>query len=128
MQERAKDIQFASKARSSVARLKEAEALRAALRRLLAKLPKTALSDPDVQQLSAISARGPVTLVHFVNRHNTRSLDFKDYEFSRATMTDLWEGGHNDVRRSIENPDLHRVTELAEGMRVFDFTDSRNTA
>lgn len=127
VQERAKDIQYSSKARFNVARLKEVEELRASLRRLLEKLPASALSDPDVQQLSAVSTRGPVTLVHFVNRHNTRSLDFKDYEFSRATMTDLWEGGHNDVRRSIANADWHRVTDLAEGIRVFDFTASRNT-
>jgi NTE family protein len=127
VQERAKDIQYSSKARFNVARLKEMEELRASLRRLLAKLPKSALSDPDVRQLSAVSTRGPVTLVHFINQHNTRSLDFKDYEFSRATMTDLWQGGHNDVRRSIESPGLHRITELAEGIRVFDFKTSRNT-
>ena len=119
VQERAKDIQYSSKARSNVTRLKEMEELRASLRRLLGKLPKEALSDPDVQQLTAVSKRGPLTLVHFVNRRTARSLDFKDYEFSRATMTDLWEGGHNDVRRSIANPDSYRMTELAESIRVF---------
>lgn len=123
-QERAKDIQYSSKARFNITRLKEMEELRASLRRLLGKLPKSALSDPDVQQLSAVSKRGMVTLVHFVNRHNTRSLDFKDYEFSRATMTDLWKGGYDDVRRSIANPDSYRLTDLAEGIRVFDFTAS----
>jgi NTE family protein len=122
VQERAKDIQYSSKARFNIARLKEMEELRASLRRLLGKLPESALSDPDVQRLGTVSTRGPVTIVHFVNRHNTRSLDFKDYEFSRATMTDLWEGGQNDVRRSIANPELHSVTELAEGLRVFDLT------
>jgi NTE family protein len=122
VQERAKDIQYSSKTRFNTTRLKELEDLRASLRRVLGKLPKALLSDPDVQRLSAVSTRGPITLVHFINRHNTRSLDFKDCEFSRATVTDLWEGGHNDVRRSIANPDWHRVTELAEGIRVFDLS------
>ena len=125
VQERAKDIQYSSKARNNIARLKEVEELRASLRRLLGKLPKEALSDPDVQKLSAVSTRGSITLVRFVNRHNTRSLDFKDYEFSRATMIELWEGGENDVRRSIENPDMHRPTDLTQGIRVFDLTVSR---
>jgi len=125
VQERAKDIQYSSKARNNIARLKEVEELRASLRRLLGKLPKEALSDPDVQKLSAVSTRGHITLVRFINRHNTRSLDFKDYEFSRATMSELWEGGENDVRRSIENPDMHRPTDLTEGIRVFDLTVSR---
>ena len=122
VQERAKDIQYSSKTRFNTGRLKEFEDLRASLRRVLEKLPQALLSDPDVLRLSAIRTRGPVTLVHFINRHNTRSLDFKDYEFSRATVKDLWEGGHNDVRRSIANPDWHLVTELAEGVRVFDLT------
>jgi NTE family protein len=125
VQERAKDIQYSSKARFNITRLKEMEELRASLRRLLAKLPESALSDPDVQRLSTVSTRGPVTIVHFINRHNTRSLDFKDYEFSRATMTDLWQGGYNDVRRSVANPERLNVTELAEGIRVFDLTASR---
>ncbi|MDN5848581.1 MAG: patatin-like phospholipase family protein [Nitrococcus sp.] len=122
VEERHKDIQFSSKTRFNVTRLKEFEELRASLHRLLGKLPKSALSDPDVQRLSQVSTRGAVTLVHFINRHNTRSLDFKDYEFSRATMTDLWQGGHDDVTRSISNFKWHRATEVAAGMRVFDLT------
>jgi NTE family protein len=118
--ERLKDIQYSSKTRFNTARLKEIEDLRGSLRRVLGKLPKALLSDPDVQRLGTVSTRGPVTLVHFINRHNTRSLDFKDVEFSRATVTDLWEGGLNDVRQSIANPDWQRVTDVAEGIRVFD--------
>ena len=121
-QERAKDIQYSSKTRFNTARLKEIEELRGSLRRVLAKLPKALQSDPDVQRLSGVSTRGAVTLVHFINRHNTRSVEFKDYEFSRATVTDLWDGGHDDVRRSIANPDWNRVTDLAEGIRVFDLS------
>ena len=120
--ERAKDIQYSSKTRFNTSRLKEMEDMRSSLRRVLEKLPKALLSDPDVRRLSTVSTRGPVTLVHFINRHNTRSMDFKDYEFSRATVTDLWDGGYNDVQRSIANPDWHRVNEVAEGIRVFDLT------
>ena len=122
VQERQKDIQYSSKARFNIARLKEVEELRASLHRLLGKLPESAQSDPDVQRLSAISTRGLVTLVRLVNRHNTGSLDFKDYEFSRATMTDLWAGGYNDVRLSIANPEWRRVTDVTHGIRVFDLT------
>jgi NTE family protein len=108
------------KTRFNTSRLRDLEELRASQRHVLEKLPKALLSDPDVQRLSAVSARRAITLVHFIYRHNTRSLDFKDYEFSRATVTDLWEGGHNDVRRAIANPEWQRVTDLAEGIRVFD--------
>lgn len=128
VQERQKDIQYSSKARFNIARLRETEELRASLHRLLAKLPKSALSDPDVKRLGAISTRGPVTLVHFVNKHNTQSLDFKDYEFSRATMTDLWQGGHNDVRRAMANSEWRRATDVTQGIRFFDLTAQPGSA
>ncbi|OAJ53050.1 hypothetical protein A6V36_11825 [Paraburkholderia ginsengiterrae] len=122
VQERMKDIQYSSKSRFGSARIKEIEDLRGALRRVLDKLPQELHDDPDVQRLAGISTRGAVALVHFTNRHNTRSSDFKDYEFSRATMNDLWGGGLADVRSAIEREAWHNVVELAEGIRIFDLT------
>ncbi|WP_079500818.1 patatin-like phospholipase family protein [Paraburkholderia hospita] len=120
--ERAKDIQYASKTRFNSTRIKELEELRASLRRVLDKLPPAIQSDADVQRLTAASTRGAVALVHFINRHNTRSCDFKDYEFSRATVTELWEGGHSDVRCSIAHPQWRNAMELAHGIHVYDLT------
>jgi NTE family protein len=122
VQERVKDIQYASKTRFNTTRIKEIEELRSSLRRLLDKLPKALLVDPDVQRLTTISTRGAVALVHFINRHNTRSANFKDYEFSRATVTDLWEGGLEDARRSIDSPEWREATDLGNGIRIYDLT------
>ncbi|WP_321945212.1 patatin-like phospholipase family protein [Paraburkholderia sp. J10-1] len=122
VQERMKDLQYASKTRFNAARVKQQEALRASLRRVLAMLPEEARSDPDVEQLAAVSTRGEVMLVHFTNRHDTRSSDFKDYEFSRATVLDLWEGGHSDVRHAIATEAWRNATEMAQGIHVCDLT------
>lgn len=122
VQERMKDLQYASKSRSSATRVKEQEELRASLRRVLDMLPKEARSDPDVERLAAVSKRGEVALVHFINRHNTRSSDFKDYEFSRATVTALWEGGLGDVRSAIDRQAWRDAVELARGINVYDLT------
>jgi len=120
--ERAKDIQYASKTRFNSTRITEIEALRESLCRVLDKLPPATRSDPDVQRLAAVSTRGAVALVHFINRHNTQSADFKDYEFSRATMMDLWDGGLNDVRRAMDNPEWYNAIQLAHGIHVYDLT------
>ncbi|MFP3558832.1 patatin-like phospholipase family protein [Paraburkholderia sp. SIMBA_049] len=120
VQERAKDIQYASKVRYNTTRVAEIEDLRNALRRVLDKLPPSLQSDPDVQKLAGISTRGPVALVHFVNRHTTQSSDFKDYEFSRATVMDLWDFGHSDVRYSIAHPEWRNATEIAPGIHIYD--------
>jgi NTE family protein len=100
VQERVKDIQYASKRRFNTARVKETAELRGALHRLIAKLPNSFVRDPDAQRLKAISTRGTVSLLHFINRHNTPSSSFKDCEFSRATVTDLWNAGLDDACRA----------------------------
>ena len=117
-----KDLQYASKVRFNAARVKQQEELRASLRRVLAMLPANAQSDPDVERLAAISTRGEVLLVRFTNRYDTRSSDFKDYEFSRATVLDLWEGGYADVRRAIATEAWRNATEMAQGIHVCDLT------
>ncbi|HYS63692.1 MAG TPA: patatin-like phospholipase family protein [Paraburkholderia sp.] len=122
VQERCKDIQYASKTRFNTTRVSEIEALRNSLRHVLDKLPPSFQSDPDVQKLSAISTRGPVALVHFINRHNTRSANFKDYEFSRATVMELWDFGYNDARKALSDPQWRETTDLGNGIHVYDLT------
>ena len=118
--ERAKDIQYASKTRFNTTRVKELEALRGSLRRVLAQLPEKLRDDPDVKKLAVLAKPKAISLVHFINRHHPRATSYKDCEFSRATVTDLWQGGLADVRASIANPQWHRATDYAEGMRVYD--------
>lgn len=123
VQERAKDILYASKQRLSTSRIKEMEELRTALAYVLEKLPKTLQSDPAVRKLTAVSRRGALSLVRLVNRHNTQSSGFKDYKFSRATITDLWDCGHDDACRMIVRPDARTVTEIGNGCHIYELTN-----
>jgi NTE family protein len=120
VQERVKDIQFQSKARYSFDEIRKLETMRSTLAAVLAKMPASLRSDPQVKKLESISHRGPMTVIRLINRRDTKSLDFKDYEFSRATVNDLWLAGHDDVRRVLESPDSCRVSDLGNGVRVFD--------
>ena len=120
VQERVKDIQFQSKARFSITQVREIEAMRSTLADVLGRLPANLRSDPQVQKLEEISRRGAMSLIHLVNRHDTKSSDFKDYEFSRATVDELWQAGRGDVQRVLMQPDTCRVTDLGNGMRIFD--------
>jgi len=120
VQERVKDIQFQSKTRISLDEMRAIEAMRSRLASVIERLPAKLRSDPQVKQLEEISHRGRVSLIHLVNRHDTGSLDFKDYEFSRATVEDLWKGGQRDVTRVITNPDACVISEVGNGVRIFD--------
>jgi NTE family protein len=120
VQERVKDIQFQSKVRFSVDQMRKIEDLRSALADVIGRLPKSLRADPKVRKLEAISRRGPVSLVRLVNRCDTKSYDFKDYEFSRATVDELWRAGHNDVQTVLAHPEACTVTDLGNGLRIFD--------
>ena len=118
--ERAKDIQYSSKTRFNSNRLKELEDLREVLERVLAKLPPALRKDADVERLAAACKHGDISLIHLINRRYSHSASSKDYEFSRATVMDLWESGFDAVRQSLAHPDWHSAVQCSRGMRVYD--------
>jgi NTE family protein len=118
--ERAKDIQYSSKTRFNTSRLTELEEMRDALGRVLEKLPPALRKDADVQRLASVCKRGDVALVHLINRRYSHTASSKDYEFSRATVTELWDSGREDVRHSIAHPEWRLTNDMVDGMRVFD--------
>jgi NTE family protein len=120
VQERVKDISFQSKARFSHEQIRAIETMRSTLADVIDKLPASLRADPQVKKLEEISRRGPLSLVHLVNRCDTKSSDFKDYEFSRATIDDLWVAGQDDVQKVLQQPEACRVTDLGNGVRVFE--------
>ena len=99
--ERAKDIQYASRTRLNIEQIKEIGELRAACRRLMGKLPKDLKSDPDAIKLAAACDDRSWTIIRLINTRRSRSGLVKDYEFSRATITEAWAAGLEDVRRSV---------------------------
>jgi NTE family protein len=120
--ERCKDIQYSSKTRFNTTRIEELAALRAALGRLLAKLPPKFRDDADVRMLAPVaSGRHHITIMHLINRRSAYSSSDKDYLFSRAEVQELWQAGLDDVRRSCAHPHWRDATETVHGIRVFDF-------
>ncbi|TMH68403.1 MAG: patatin-like phospholipase family protein [Betaproteobacteria bacterium] len=118
--ERAKDIQYSSKTRFNTSRAKEEEALRQALRHVIAKLPARLRNDVDVKLLIERTRRRRISIVHLINRRSEFSTDSKDYEFSRATILALWAAGLTDVRRTIANPHWGDACDAEQGMRTYD--------
>lgn len=70
----------------------------------------------------AISTRGAVALLDFINRHDARSSNFKDYEFSRATVLKLWDFGYRDAHKVVSGPQWREATDLGNGVHVCDLT------
>jgi len=118
--ERHKDIMFSSKARFDTTHGREIKRQRGALRRLLQKLPAYLKADPDVKTLEAAGRRGHIDIVHLIDRRYRYTGSTKDYEFSRATVNELWAAGLEDARRVVSHPERLIRTDLSDSVRVYD--------
>jgi NTE family protein len=118
--ERHKDIMYSSKTRVDTGHLRQIRRLRGALRRLLQKLPRRLKADPDVKTLEAAGRRGHIDIVHLINRRCGYTGSTKDYEFSRATVKELWAAGLEDARRVVAHPERLVRTDLSDSVRVYD--------
>lgn len=118
--ERAKDIQYASKLFLNIDHIRELGEMRAALGRLLRKLPDGLKDDPDVQKLAPLRDDIEFTIARLINRRSPNSGNTKDYEFSRATVNEAWAAGLEDVRRSATSIEWIQPMDLGPGVRVYD--------
>lgn len=102
--QREKDIRFSSRTRLGTDMQKRLETMASAANRLAARLPAELKDDPDLAALMSQAVDYPVTILHLINRSETYESQGKDYEFSRATVTDHWSCGRRDVERSFASP------------------------
>jgi NTE family protein len=116
--ERVKDIQFSSKQRFNTQKVRELQEMRAALGRLLAKLPSDLKGDPDVQKLAPLCDNRDWTIAHINNRRPAQGGQYKDAEFSRSAVNERWISGLDDVRLSAANLEWLQPVELG-GIRVY---------
>jgi NTE family protein len=119
--ERVKDIQFSSKQRLNNKRVRELGELRAALARLLARLPEDLNGDPDARRLSTLCDERDWTVIHVNDRRPSHAGQYKDAEFSRLTVNTRWAGGLEDIRRSAANLDWLQPLDLGPGVQMYFF-------
>lgn len=111
---REKEIRFSSRTRQvSMERLRLRDE-RAAIRRVLAKLPAELAGDPDVRDLAARAAEQPVSVVHLIYRANAWEGGSRDYEFSQRTMHEHWASGRQAVAATMDRSALIAVN-IADG-------------
>ena len=121
--ERHKDIQYSSKQRFTAERTRDLAELRAALMRLMAKLPASMKASADAKRLAAMCDDRQWTLARLINQRLPNVSQTKDYEFSRATVNEHWAAGLEDIRRATIHHDWLTPAALAPGLQVHDITD-----
>lgn len=118
--ERIKDIQYSSKQRFSTERLKEIGELRASVSRLLRKLPRHLKGDRDVIRIARECDEREWTIAFLTDTHRSRAGQWKDAEFSRATVNERWAGGVEAVRHSLANREWTFPAAEVRGVRVYN--------
>jgi NTE family protein len=120
--ERQKDIMYSSRTRMNTDVLAGTRNLEQAVAELISRLPRHVRELPDVAGLRSQLLREPIDIIHLIYRDKAYELDSKDYEFSRATMTEHWEAGMRDVRQALAHPELLQ-SETVNGVTTFDLTE-----
>jgi NTE family protein len=117
---REKDIRLASKTLFNTNYIRELLEMRTALKELLPKLPASLKDEPSVRKLAPLCDIGEMTIARLTNRGLSHSGHTKGYDFSRATVNELWATGLDDVRHSVARIERMRPRELGSGIRVYD--------
>jgi NTE family protein len=126
--ERMKDIEYCSKQLFSVETTRERGELRAAARRLMAKMPGELQADPDVQRIASYCDDRRWTIAFLTESLRSDVGQWKDAEFSRETVNERWEVGVADIRRLLSKGEATLPFAETEGIRVFTFTPATPAA
>jgi len=123
--QREKDIRFSSRTRLGTDVQRKLQHLRAAAHRLAERMPDELKNDPDLAQLLACRAEGPVAVMHLINRAQGYETNSKDYEFSRMTVDEHWLAGRDDAAYSLAHPKWTDRTLEPDEVITFDLAGDR---
>ena len=117
---RQKEIQYSSRTRAGSDYFKHTQKIRGALASLMARLPENLREAPELAALKQISSQKVYNLVQLIYLYKQYEGDANDYEFSRASMEDLWRAGYHDTIRTLRHPEILERLSNAEGVLTFD--------
>jgi len=120
---RHKDIQFASRGKSHVARQAQIHRLRHVVRELANRLPPEMRADPLVQDLAEY---GCGTLMHLVRLLSPR-LDgedhTKDIDFTPSGIEGRWKAGHDHARKVLAERPWEAPADLLAGVVIHEASE-----
>jgi NTE family protein len=99
---RQKDIQFASRDDSHIARQQDLHRLRHIVRELVKLVPEDQRISPEVKQFAAYGCRTFMHVVRLNAPHIEGEGNSRDIDFTSASIRARWKAGHDDTARALE--------------------------
>ena len=113
---RQKDIQYASRADSHIARQKQIHRLRHVIRELAKQVPAGKQGEAHVKELAAWGCSTTMHVAHLVAPRLEGEDHTKDIDFTRAGVHARRAAGYADTMRMIERSPWHEPTDPIEGV------------
>src|SRR6516165_10765248 len=117
---RHKDIVYSSRTRAATDQYKKAQKLRIAMANFMKQIPDELRNGKDAKLLQQEADEKVCNIVHLIYRARSYEGIAKDFEFSRRTMEEHWNNGYHNARRTLAEPDVMRLPDPIEGVRIFD--------
>jgi NTE family protein len=118
--ERQKDIQYASRTDSHIARQQQIHRLRHVIRELVKRLPEAERATPEVQELASWGCGTTMRLIKLAAPRLESDDHLKDIDFSPAGIAARCQSGHDDTMRAIAARPWEADMDPIEGLTVYD--------
>jgi len=117
---RQKDIQYASRARSHIARQKQIHHLRHIIRELSKKVPDKVRDSAEVKELASWGCGTTMHVARLVAPKLDDEDHTKDIDFTPAGIRARWKSGYEDTRRMLDAAPWRTAVDPVEGVIIHD--------
>jgi len=117
---RQKDIQYASRAKSHIARQQQIHHLRHIIRELSKELPENTRNSPKNKELASWGCGTTMHVARLVAPKLDGEDHTKDIDFTAAGIRERWREGYADTRRMIERAPWRAPVDPMDGVVIHD--------
>jgi NTE family protein len=117
---RQKDIQFASRAKSHIARQQQIHHLRHIIRELSKELPPARRNSPHAKELASWGCGTTMHVARLVAPKLDAEDHTKDIDFTPAGIRARWQAGYEDTQRMLERAPWTAPVDPEEGVVIHD--------
>lgn len=119
LEERQKDIRYASHSRRMTNVYTARQNLQAAIAYLGEKLSPAALKDPEVQKILQLGDTKRFSVVHIIFNSTDYAHSFKDYNFVRSAINYRLKRGFNDADQILSEPKWQKQTQAPLSCSIY---------
>lgn len=122
LEERQKDIRYASHSRRLTNVYTSRQNLQAAIHFLSDKLTSEAKKDPEVQKILELGHAKRFSVVHIIYNAPHYAHSFKDYNFMRSVIKTRLQAGYYDTNKVLKNPKWEKKSDKKLGCAIYGVT------